>query len=81
MQFTKEDERDFIKKDLGPMLAQRSHNNVKIMMLDDQRPFLLSWVDVILSDPEAAKYVAGIGVHWYWDSISAASDLTQAHSK
>ena len=53
MSLTKEDERDFIKKDLGPILAQRGHSGVKIMMLDDQRPFLLSWVDVILGDQEA----------------------------
>ena len=81
MSLTKEDERDFIKKDLGPILAQRGHSGVKIMMLDDQRPFLLSWVDVILGDQEAAQYVSGVGVHWYWDSVSAASDLTKAHEK
>lgn len=81
MKFSKEQERDFIKMDLGPLLAQRGHSNVKIIMLDDERQFVPSWVDVILGDPQAAKYVAGIAVHWYWDTSMTASELTKAHNK
>jgi O-glycosyl hydrolase len=49
-----EEERDFIKLDLGPTL-RADHPSVKIMMLDDQRTHLAKWTDAILSDPEAAK--------------------------
>ena len=35
------------------------------MMLDDQRSHLTKWTQVVLEDKEAAKYISGIGVHWY----------------
>ena len=81
MGFTAEWERDFIKSDLGPTLAQLGHADVKIMMLDDQRLFLPQWADVILSDKDAAKYVSGIGVHWYWDNFAPASNLEKTHER
>ena len=81
MGYTAEMERDFIKEDLGPMLSLRGHADVKIIMLDDSRLFLPSWVDTILSDPVAAKYVAGIGVHWYEDKYMPAKVLTDAHNR
>ncbi len=81
MGYTPEMERDFIKEDLGPVLSSRGHADVKIIMLDDQRPFLTSWADTILSDPEAAKYVAGIGVHWYMDKYLPAKVLSETHDR
>lgn len=81
MGYTAEMERDFIKEDLGPMLSLRGHADVKIIMLDDSRLFFPSWVDTILSDPAAAKYVAGIGVHWYEDKYMPAKVLTDAHNR
>lgn len=81
MGYTAEMERDFIKEDLGPMLSLRGHTDVKIIMLDDSRLFLPSWVDTILSDPGAAEYVAGIGVHWYEDKYMPAKVLTDAHNR
>ena len=32
-----------------------------------------------MNDPEAASYVSGIGVHWYWDNYSPASVLNETH--
>ena len=81
MGYSPEMERDFIKEDLGPMLSSRGHSDVKIIMLDDQRPFLKSWADTILGDPEAAKFVAGIGVHWYMDRFLPAKVLTETHDR
>ena len=81
MGYTPEMERDFIKEDLGPVLSSRGHADVKIIMLDDQRIFLKSWADTILSDPLAAKYVAGIGVHWYLDKYLPAKVLSETHDK
>eukprot|EP01103_Thecamoeba_quadrilineata_P005084 TRINITY_DN14936_c0_g1_i1.p1 TRINITY_DN14936_c0_g1~~TRINITY_DN14936_c0_g1_i1.p1 ORF type:complete len:491 (+),score=85.26 TRINITY_DN14936_c0_g1_i1:69-1541(+) len=62
--FTAEDQRDFIKYYLGPQISA-DHPNVSIMILDDQKNFLYDWAHVVLSDPVAAQYVAGAGVHWY----------------
>ena len=33
----------------------------------------------ILSDPDAAKYVSGIALHWYEDIETSPSLLTQTH--
>ena len=60
MGFTAEVERDFIKKVLGPALVNNGFKDVKLMMLDDQRLFISYWANVILSDPEAKKYVSGL---------------------
>ena len=81
MGYTPEMERDFIKEDLGPTLAAQGHADVKIIMLDDQRIFLKSWAETILRDPAAAKYVSGIGVHWYMDKYIPATVLTETHNR
>ncbi|KAJ6626115.1 hypothetical protein lerEdw1_014758, partial [Lerista edwardsae] len=73
--FTPEHQRDFIAKDLGPALANSSHKGIELIMLDDQRVLLPYWADVVLNDPEAAKYINGIGVHWYLDFL-APIDMT-----
>ncbi|XP_072018680.1 lysosomal acid glucosylceramidase-like [Amphiura filiformis] len=80
MYFSSEMERDFIKMDLGPALKANGYSNVSLMILDDQRFMLPEWVNPILNDPEAASYVSGIGVHWYWDTFSPASVLNQTHA-
>lgn len=76
--WTPELQRDFIAMDLGPALVANGFGNVKLMILDDQRIFLPYWPEIVLSDPEAAKYVSGIAVHWYTDLLipTTALDLT-----
>lgn len=32
-----------------------------------------------MGDPEASKYVSGIGVHWYKNNLMPASVLTTTH--
>ncbi|XP_052036021.1 lysosomal acid glucosylceramidase [Apodemus sylvaticus] len=77
--FTPEHQRDFISHDLGPALTNSSHD-VKLLMLDDQRLLLPRWAQVVLSDPEAAKYVHGIAVHWYMDFLAPAkATLGETH--
>ncbi|XP_057254180.1 lysosomal acid glucosylceramidase-like [Pezoporus wallicus] len=66
--FTAEQQRDFVVQDLGPALAQSSHRT-RLIILDDQRIHLPHWAKVVLGNATAARYVAGIGVHWYLDSI------------
>jgi glucosylceramidase len=57
------EERDFIKKELGPKMKQ-DHPDLKIIAMDDQKDQLRKWKDTF-ADPEARKYVSGVGVHWY----------------
>jgi len=57
-------QRDFLKDWLGPTL-ERDHPEVKIIVHDSQKPNLYHDSQVIMDDPDAAKYVAGFGIHWY----------------
>lgn len=79
MAFTPQLQRDFIKLDLGPALAAAGYEHVKLMILDDQRYLLPGWADVVLADPVAASYVAGIGFHWYGNNFAPASILDRVH--
>ncbi|XP_053866678.1 lysosomal acid glucosylceramidase-like [Malaclemys terrapin pileata] len=72
--FTAEHQRDFIAQDLGPALANSSHKGIRLIMLDDNRVLLPHWAKVVLGDPNAARYVHGIGVHWYLDFIAPVAD-------
>jgi glucosylceramidase len=62
-----EQERDFVKLDLGPALEKAGYDkkNLKLMIHDNQRPNVYHWTDVILKDKDAAKYVSGTAFHWY----------------
>lgn len=63
--FTAEAERDFIKNHLGPELKRAGLADKKIIAWDHNRDLIYQRVSTILNDPEAAKYVWGIGYHWY----------------
>jgi glucosylceramidase len=65
--FSGEDERDFIKNYLGPTLAKAGLQNKKIIAWDHNRDLIYQRASTVLNDPEAAKYVWGIGFHWYED--------------
>ncbi|CAL1536498.1 unnamed protein product [Lymnaea stagnalis] len=80
MGFTPELQRDFIKLDLGPALHDAGYGNIKLMMLDDIRLFVITWVKTILSDSDASKYISGVAVHWYVDAALPSSILTDAHN-
>uniref|UniRef100_A0AC34RJJ5 Glucosylceramidase n=1 Tax=Panagrolaimus sp. JU765 TaxID=591449 RepID=A0AC34RJJ5_9BILA len=74
-------EQTFVKKNLGPILkANNITKNIKIMIYDDQRTGIQDYSDKLLADPEAAKYVDGIGVHWYQDDYSLPTALTDVHN-
>lgn len=69
MHFTPETQRDFIKKYLGPKLKSGNNASVKLLIYDQNRDGLEHWTDVILGDPEAAKYAYGTAVHWYESTV------------
>ena len=63
--YSADDEREFIKNDLGPTLAKNNLGNKKIIAWDHNRDLMFQQASVILNDPDAAKYVWAIGFHWY----------------
>jgi glucosylceramidase len=63
--FTAEEERDFIKQYLGPTLQKNGMASKKLIAWDHNRDLIYQRASTILNDPEAAKYVWGIGFHWY----------------
>jgi glucosylceramidase len=63
--YSAEEERDFIKRYLGPTMARAGYGHVKIIAWDHNRDLIYQRASTILADPEAAKYVWGIGFHWY----------------
>jgi len=65
--YTAEEERDFLKNNLGPTLEKEGLGDKKIIIWDHNRDLLFERSNVILSDPEANKYVWGSGFHWYED--------------
>lgn len=63
--FTATEERDFVINFLGPTLKKNGLADKKLIIWDHNRDLLYQYVSTILEDPEAAKYVWGIGFHWY----------------
>ena len=65
MIYTAEEERDFLKNHLGPVLEREGLGDKKIVVWDHNRDLITRRANVIFDDPEAAKYAWGIGFHWY----------------
>ncbi len=63
--YTAEAERDFIKNYLGPTLEREGLGDKNIVVWDHNRDLMTQRAHTIYSDPEAAKYVWGMGFHWY----------------
>ena len=65
MIYTAEEERDFLRDYLGPIMNKAGLGDKKIIVWDHNRDLITHRANTILSDPEAAKYVWGVGFHWY----------------
>lgn len=63
--YTAEEERDFIKNHLGPALHKNNLADKKLIAWDHNRDLVYQRASTVLQDKEAAKYVWGIGFHWY----------------
>ncbi len=76
--YTAEEERDFLKNYLGPTLEREGLGDKNIVVWDHNRDLISHRANTILGDSEAAKYVWGVGFHWYetwaggepmWDNL------------
>lgn len=63
--YSAEEERDFLKNFLGPTMRREGLTDKKIIAWDHNRDLIYQRASTMLNDPEAAKYVWGIGYHWY----------------
>jgi glucosylceramidase len=63
--YSAEEERDFLKNYLGPTLSRAGLGDKKIIAWDHNRDLIYQRVSTMLADPKAAKFVWGIGYHWY----------------
>lgn len=65
--FTSEAERDFVKNYLGPTMEKNGMAEKNIVVWDHNRDLMNQRANVIFGDPEASKYIWGMGFHWYED--------------
>ena len=65
--YTAEEERDFIKNHLGPTLTKEGLADKKLIAWDHNRDLIYQRAQTYFDDPEASKYIWGIGFHWYED--------------
>lgn len=63
--YTAEEERDFVKFNLGPTFEKAGMEDKKIIIWDHNRGIMNMRAQVVYDDPEASKYVWGTGFHWY----------------
>lgn len=63
--FTGKEEANYIKRYLGPTLVRNGMQDKKIIAWDHNRDLMFQRATDVYSDPEAAKYIWGIGFHWY----------------
>jgi glucosylceramidase len=65
--YTAEEERDFLKNHLGPTLQKEGLKDKKVIVWDHNRDLIYQRATTYFNDPEASKYIWGIGFHWYED--------------
>lgn len=63
--FSADDERLFVKNHLGPVFHANGLAGTKIIAWDHNRDMVYQQASTILEDKDAAKYIWGIGYHWY----------------
>ncbi len=63
--YTADEERDFVKNFLGPVLRRSGLGDLKLMIWDHNRDGMYERAKAVFDDREASQYVWGIGFHWY----------------
>jgi len=78
--YSPEEERDFVRDHLGPALERAGLSGVKLLGWDHNRDRLEARAAAMLGDPRAARYLWGLGIHWYVsDDFAASSRVHAAH--
>lgn len=78
--YTAGEERDFVKSFLGPELARQGLGEVKIIIWDYNKDCIVERASTVLDDPDAARYIWGMGFHWYaGDHFENLAKVRAAH--
>ncbi len=76
--YTGEEERDFVRDFLGPMLKAQGLGHLRVIIWDHNRDRMYERAKAVLDDPHAAQYVWGTGFHWYvgdnFDNVQRVHD-------
>lgn len=76
--YSAEEEKDFVRDDLGPGLENAGLSHVKIMIWDHNKERVYDRAKVAFEDVAASKYIWGICYHWYsgdhFEALSAVHD-------
>ena len=74
-------QREFVADYLGPALAAAGllepddlEAGLRLFVFDHNKADALATVPVILDDPDAARYVRGIAIHWYAINLGGTAD-------
>ncbi|MBU0677211.1 MAG: glucosylceramidase [Verrucomicrobia bacterium] len=77
--YSHEEQRDFVRDYLGPRLKAASMGDVKVIVWDHNKDEILDCAEQILSDADAARYIWGVGFHWYagdhFEALDAVHNL------
>lgn len=77
--YSAEQERDFVKNHLGPIMGKNKVDDVKILIWDHNRDIMVERAKTVLEDKEASKYVWGTAFHWYvseaFENVGKVHDL------
>lgn len=76
--YSAQEERDFLKNDLGPALEKAGLEDVKVLIWDHNKDLLVERVRAVMEDKEAARYVWGAAFHWYAGDHFYALDAVHA---
>lgn len=80
--YTAEEERDFVKNYLGPTLKKAGLGDKKIIIWDHNRSLMYPRASVVLDDPQAARFVWGVGFHWYvGDNFENVKRVAEAYPR
>lgn len=63
--YTAEEERDFVRDHLGPALHAAGLDELRLIVWDHNRELAFERGAVAYRDADAAKYIWGVGLHWY----------------
>jgi glucosylceramidase len=79
--YTAEEELDFIKNHLGPALHKNKMKNIKLIAWDHNRDLIYQRASTYLNDKKAAKYIWGIGFHWYevWNGMRQFDNVRRVY--
>ncbi len=76
--YTPEEERNFVRDDLGPALERAGLSGVKLLGWDHNRDRIEARAAAVFGDPASARYLWGLGVHWYVSEDFAATARVHA---